>query len=118
LARTENFSFKILIRREPDAWVARCLELNLVAVADTVEQAESDIIDVIVAHVRYALENDNLEYMFHPAPPHLWREFFECEDREEASYPGDETMLDEVSSITPIIQANKCFYRQLQPCHA
>jgi hypothetical protein len=112
MTREEKFSFKVLIRREPDAWVAHCLELNLVAVAETVEQVESDIIDVIVAHVRYALENDNLEYMFHPAPPDVWRDFFKCSDREETSYRRGEAILDESSSLIPVIRADKCFYRQ------
>lgn len=112
MAREEKFTFKILIKKEPDAWVARCLELNLVAVASTVEQVEADIIDVIVAHVRYAIEHDNLEYMFHPAPPHVWRDFFKCSDREETCYRTGETVLDDSSSLIPVIQADKCFYRQ------
>jgi hypothetical protein len=86
--------------------------LNLVAEAETAEQVESDIIDIIIAHVRYALENDNLAYMFHPAPVSVWKAFFKCEDREESSYRGNEPILDE---LIPVIQANKCFYRQT--CH-
>lgn len=113
VAREENFSFKVLIKKEPDAWVAHCLELNLVVVAETAAQAESDIIDVITSHVRYALENDNLSYMYHPAPPNVWRDFLKCSDREEATYRGEGTILDE---LIPVIQANKCFYRQT--CHA
>jgi hypothetical protein len=113
VAREEDFSFKVLIRKEPDAWVARCLELNLVAVAETSEQVESDIIDVIISHVRYALNNDNVANMYHPAPSEVWKDFFRCADREEASYRGDEPIFDE---LIPIIHANKCFYRQ--NCHA
>jgi len=112
MAREEKFSFKVLIKQEPDAWVAHCLELNLVAVAKTAEQVESDIIDVIVAHVRYAIENENLEYMYHPAPANVWKDFFKCSDREEASYRRDEAIIDDSSSLIPIIQASKCFYRQ------
>jgi hypothetical protein len=113
MAKEENFSFKVLIRKEPDAWVARCLELNLIAEAETAEQVESDIIDIIIAHVRYALENDNLGFMYHPAPMSVWKDFFRCSDREEASYRGAKTTFNE---LIPVIQANKCFYRQA--CHA
>jgi hypothetical protein len=112
MATEEKFAFKVLIRREPDAWVAHCLELNLVAVAQTAEHVEADIIDIIVAHVRYAIENDNLEHMYHPAPPHVWKAFFKCSDREETSYRRDEAVLDGSWSVIPIIQADKCFYRQ------
>jgi len=113
MAREETFPFKVLIKKEPDAWVAHCLELNLVAVAETSAQAEADIIDVITSHVRYALENDNLAYMYHPAPLSVWLDFFVCADREEVSYRGEGTILDE---LIPVIQASKCFYRQA--CHA
>ncbi|MEI7451547.1 MAG: hypothetical protein WCJ75_18220 [Desulfomonile sp.] len=115
MPREEAFSFRVLIRREPDAWVAHCLELNLVTVAETDKEVESDIIDVIVAHIRYALENDNLEYMYHPAPLNVWKDFFNCSDRETASYRKDAIFKDE-SSLIPIIEASKCFYRQA--CHA
>ncbi len=116
MAREERFCFKVLIKKETDAWVAHCLELNLVTVAETVEQVEADMIDVITAHVRYALENNNLAYMSHPAPPEVWKDFFRCTDREEASYVMPETTLDDSWSMIPVIQANKCFYRQ--DCHA
>lgn len=113
MAREESFSFKVLIKKEPDAWVAHCLELNLVTVADTPEQVESDMIDIITAHVRYALQNDNLSHMFHPAPQAVWKEYFRCNDREESCYRDSETVFDD---IIPVIQTNKCFYRM--PCHA
>lgn len=113
MPREEKFSFKVLIKKDPDAWVAHCLELNLIVVAETSRQAEADIVDVITSHVRYALENDNLAHMYHPAPLSVWREFFECSDREEESYRGEGTILNE---LIPVIQANKCFYRQ--SCHA
>lgn len=78
MAHEEKFSFRVLIKKEPDAWVAHCLELNLVTVAETAKQVEADLIDVIIAHVRYALENDNLAYMSHPAPSEVWKDFFKC----------------------------------------
>ena len=117
MAREESFSFKVLIKKEPDAWVAHCLELNLVTVADTVEQAERDMIDIIIAHLRFALENNNLAHMLHPAPPEVWNDFFRCPEREDASYQGPETKVDDSWSILPIIEANKCIYRESY-CHA
>jgi hypothetical protein len=110
-----KFSFKVLIKREPDAWVARCLELGLVTVAETAEQAESDMIDVITAHVRYAIENDNEEHLFHPAPPAVWREFFACAEREEQCYTPDHKTVDESLCVMPVIETTKCVYRQ--PLH-
>jgi hypothetical protein len=116
MTREERFSFKVLIKKELDAWVAHCLELNLVAEADTSEQVTSEIIDVIVAHVRYAIENDNVAYMYHAAPPEVWRDFFKCENREEASHRMAETIGADSLSMIPIIQTSNCFYGQ--ECHA
>ena len=65
--------------------MAHCLELGLIAVTDSRESAEQDIMDVIEAHVRYAVENDNLEYMYHPAPKEIWDEFFACDEVIETS---------------------------------
>jgi len=110
--REEKFTFRILIKWEPDAWVARCLELGLVTVAETMEQAESDLMDVIMAHVSYAIENDNMEHMYHPAPPEVWKEFFACEDREETCHRQRQAPPDESRDPVPVIQASKCFYRQ------
>ena len=111
MLKEEPFYFRVVLRQEPDGWVAHCLELNLVTVAETLQEVESDIIDIIESHVRYALENDNLEYMYHPAFPNIWKDFFNCADRETNSYRRDPIFKDE-SSLIPIIETSKCFYRQ------
>ena len=110
MRKEEEFTFKILIKREADAWVAHCLELGLVAVAPTVKQTEADMFDIIAAHVRYAIENNNLEHMYHPAPPEVWREFFDCDDRERSSHRPLQDLPDDYPGIVPVIQAGKCYY--------
>jgi predicted RNase H-like HicB family nuclease len=100
MAREYRFTFNVLIRKEGAEYVAYCLELGLIAVADSRESVEKDIMDVIKAHVRYAVENDNLEYMYHPAPKEIWDEFFACDEVTETS------CLDETISL---IEARKCF---------
>jgi len=73
-----SFFVNIFIKKEADEFVAHCLELDLVATARTDKQVRSDIIDIVMAHIDYALYNDNLENMFHPAPKEIWEEFYAC----------------------------------------
>jgi hypothetical protein len=72
------FSFKVVIERsdEDRLWVAQCLELDLVATAQTLEATRQDMLDIITTQVRYALENDNMEYLFHSAPQAVWDKYF------------------------------------------
>ncbi len=76
MAKEETFSFKVLVKQEDDAWAAHCLELVLVAVAESRDQAEADIIDVVDSQVRYAIANDNLHHLYHAAPVTVWKEYF------------------------------------------
>ena len=62
---------------ENDIFVAHCLELDLVATATSDDDAEKNIIDIILTHVTYAFETNNLENMYSPAPPEIWRRYFE-----------------------------------------
>lgn len=80
-------SFSILIKQTKEyGVVAHCLELDLVASADTLEAVKADILDVITAQIHYAFANDNLEYLYHSAPPEVWREFYECQEQETERY--------------------------------
>jgi hypothetical protein len=46
--------------------------MDLVATASTRDAAVRDLIDVLRAHVRYAVEQDNLTHLFKPAPEEYW----------------------------------------------
>jgi len=62
----------ILCYREDNREVAHCLEMDLVAAASTREEAVRDLADIVRAHVRYAVEHDNLAHLFKPAPEAYW----------------------------------------------
>ena len=79
-----GLSVNILIKKEEDLFVAHCLELDIVATGGTVQQVKEDILDLIVAQVDYAFSNNNLDNLYHPAPPDVWREFFACKGIPEA----------------------------------
>lgn len=68
--------FNVIVERQEDgAYQAHCLELDLVAEGDTVEEACSEIKDAIDVHVRTCIQNDNMAHMFSPAPQEVWSKF-------------------------------------------
>jgi hypothetical protein len=74
-----KLTFNVLVKPEEDQWSAHCLELDIVAVADTQDRAIRDLHDLIIAQWEYALKNDNLSHFFHPAPIECWNEYLQCE---------------------------------------
>jgi predicted RNase H-like HicB family nuclease len=80
-SRENSMVFNILIRKEDKIFVAHCLELDIVAARDTLDEAEKEIFDLVSAQVGYAFRNNNLDNLYHPAPPEVWREFYACKER-------------------------------------
>ena len=73
-----RFVFSTLLRRQDDLWIAHCLELDLVAAAPSMQDAETDLLSIIDEQVRYCITNNNMENLFHDAPKELWDEYREC----------------------------------------
>jgi predicted RNase H-like HicB family nuclease len=104
-------TFNILIKQEDGEWVAHCLELDIVAVAQTPEAAKEEIFDLIDAQLSYAFRHDNLAHFYHPAPASVWEEYYKsCENkkpevvRREISMEAD----DQKAFVPPWIIANMC----------
>ena len=76
-------SFNVLIKEEEGLYIAHCLELDIVAARETMEEAKKEIFDLIRVQVDYAFAHKNLENLFHPAPAEVWKEFYECKKQEE-----------------------------------
>ena len=81
-----SFSTNILIKEEDGVFVAHCLELDIVAVGETLDQARKDIVDLVSAQIDYAFANDNIQNLFYPAPPEIWDQFFSCKEQTENNY--------------------------------
>jgi hypothetical protein len=75
--------FNILVKEEAEGYVGHCLELDIVSVASDFRQLQNDMRDLIMTQIDYAFAHDNLENLYHPAPPEVWREFFECKEQME-----------------------------------
>jgi predicted RNase H-like HicB family nuclease len=74
-----EFNLDVLLYREDGQWLAHCLQLDLVEAGATPEQAEEALAGVIQHHIQWALEDDDMGHLFHPAPPETWKRFFAAE---------------------------------------
>jgi hypothetical protein len=79
--RQPEFHVDVLLYREGDGWAAHCLQLDLVECGVTAEEAEDALAGVIQHHVQWAIEDDDMENLFHPAPPEVWKRFFTAEPK-------------------------------------
>ena len=73
--KTGSMIFSVLVKKEGDTWVAHCLELDIVTTARSLDAAKAEMNDLIAAQVDYAFCNDNLENLYRPAPPEVWKKF-------------------------------------------
>ena len=110
--------FNILMKKENEVFIAHCMELDIVATGQSIDEAANDLIDLIVAQLQYAFINDNLDHLYHPAPPEIWRQFYMCEhslgeQKIELSLPSKEASPQ--SFTPPWIITKMC---EAQPdCH-
>lgn len=75
--------FNCLIKKEGPLFVGHCLELDIVSTSDTFNGVKRDLNDLIRAQVDFAFSQGNLDNLYHPAPPDLWKEFFKCNCSQE-----------------------------------
>ena len=111
-AHEENgMIFNILIKNEEGLFVAHCLELDIVATGETVDQARKDIVALICAQVDFAFSNNNLENLYRAAPKEVWEEFFTCKELIKKKYKIDRAFTKKgvtPSFVPPWIIANTC----------
>lgn len=115
----DSFAVNVLVKKEGDSWTAHCLELDIVASANTAEEARQDMIDLVVEQIKYALSNDNMENLFFPAPKEVWEEFFACKAKSAEDYQLKNGP--EAKGLRGIL-ANTCFASEhcntSELCHA
>ncbi len=81
------FNLDVLLYREDGQCLAHCLQLDLVEAGATPEEAEAALVDVIRAHIESALADDDMEHLFHPAPPEYWRQFWSADPQGAREIP-------------------------------
>lgn len=115
-SKDQSITFNIFIKEEDDILVAHCLELDIVATADSVNQVKEDISSLIIAQIDYAFNNNNLEHLFHPAPQEVWSEFFSSKEKiTKERHKIESSFEKKIPSIPPWIITNTL---QARLCHA
>jgi hypothetical protein len=107
-----QYQLHILIKKNPRGFSAHCLELDLCEEGMTMAEATENIKNVIIAHITFAIENDNLAYLFHPAPEAVWTEYFESAAKAEhhvititAKHPAKKNNLPTVLDLSSTLSA-------------
>ena len=80
-----NIRLDALIKKEEDYYSAHGLQLDIVATDDTLDGIKKAILDLCVAHIQFSYENNNMEYLFSPAPKEIWAEYLKLVNNKECS---------------------------------
>ena len=104
----KSMTFNIMAKKHNGMWIAHCLELDIVATAKTLASIKKEIVDLIITQVDYAFSNDNLENLYHPAPPKVWKDFYACKKSIEKKIKMKSEFQGK-SFVPPWIIANTCF---------
>lgn len=107
MKKTASFTVSVLFKKKGAEWIGHCLELDIVQTNTNLAKLKSEMRDLVVAQVTYAFKNNNLDYLFHPAPQEVWKEFFDCKEMDETKYKL-EVPKKRTSSVPPWIIANVC----------
>ena len=79
---TLSLRLYVLVEQQPDgAYLAHCLELDLVAEGGSSREACEELLNVVDVQIRTCLRNDNLENLFFPAPKEVWEKLGRAQAR-------------------------------------
>ena len=70
-----RINLSAIVYREGKFWIAHCLELDIVAEGASPDDAMAALISLCDLQIRVALEESDLESIFRPAPPEIWKLF-------------------------------------------
>lgn len=76
MPQKSEFHLDILIKKEKEYYSAHCLQFDLIATDDTIEGAKKAIKDLCIAHIENSIANENIDFLFSPAPQEVWAEYF------------------------------------------
>jgi hypothetical protein len=112
-----SITLNIMIKKEGKEFIAHCLELDIVATAKTKKSVIDDMISLITAQIEYAFLNDNLAYLFRPAPSEIWEEFYSCKGVAKRGVIKIKQKSNEISHrfVPPILTTNICIANSLSP---
>lgn len=68
----KNLHILLIEDKEKKNFLAHCLDMNIAAQGKTVDEAVSELKELIVVQMEYCLENDMLDNLFRPSPKVYW----------------------------------------------
>lgn len=71
-----NIGLRGVVYREGTAWLAHCLETDIVTEGNSPQQAMHDLDDLCRFQIEVALDEGDLASVFRPAPPDVWKMFY------------------------------------------
>lgn len=80
LSTSKVLTFSILVEKNHDVFVAHSLETGIVAVANDESDVLAKIGKMIERQVAFALSNDRLADIFHPAPREIWSKWQQLQE--------------------------------------
>lgn len=70
-----SINLSAIVYQEDGVWIAHCLELDIVAEGSDVNDAVRTLVSLCDVQIKVALEEGDLQSIFHPAPPEVWQMF-------------------------------------------
>lgn len=89
---------RVVFYREDDAWIAHCLEFDLVGDGETREQAMDMLARAISLQAAFSLEHDNIENLLVSADPKFHRMYFAGRDALDFHFG-----IERISEMVPIV---------------
>ena len=70
-----SINLSAVIYQENGVWIAHCLELDIVSEGKDADDAIEGLISLCDLQIKTALAEGDLQAIFRPAPPEVWRMF-------------------------------------------
>jgi hypothetical protein len=96
-----DFRLDILIKKNEDYYQAHCLQFDLVTTNDTLEGAQASIVDSCISHIIFSIDNNNIDYLYSPAPKEVWTEYYEMAKDEKCSVVIKELRIPRKAKVSP-----------------
>lgn len=95
----------ILVKKEDGYYSAYCLQFDIVATEDSLKAAQHAIVDLCIAHIRFSYENNNMDYLFSPAPAEAWAEYYSHLSGKKCSFEQKalDIVIDSKGASIPIL---------------
>ena len=81
--KIKSLMVHVIIYREEDYYLAHCLEFDLAAQGNNIQESFQNLLDAVELQTAYALETGDLENLIQPAPPEFWRMLFKSQNNTE-----------------------------------